>query len=294
MPFSILQKLGLKEPTLFNMILQLTDRSITYPRGILEDVLVKVDKFIFPIDFVVLDIEEDHMVPLILGKPFLITVRALIDVQKGNMILMTNYEQITFDVYKDSKFPSKDDTCFSIDAIDRFVDMSIQESKCLDQCDEHNGAGMENEDNIDTPFESYSMSRLDEAFEKEDPEEFLNLLELALKNPPSDFTPCPVEHKPLEPKTSPVNDTSLEKPISTLVFPYTLLTDEQQKPVDLEPESLEKIIDWREILSMSEEIRCLFERKVRERAKLSRLDFGPAHLSNKKECTETPIPPDPD
>ena len=57
MPFSILQKLGLKEPTPFNMILHLADRSIAYPRGILEDVLVKVDKFIFPVDFVVLDIE---------------------------------------------------------------------------------------------------------------------------------------------------------------------------------------------------------------------------------------------
>lgn len=55
MPFSILHKLGLKEHTPFNMILQLVDRSIAYPRGILEDVLVKVDKFIFPVDFVVLD-----------------------------------------------------------------------------------------------------------------------------------------------------------------------------------------------------------------------------------------------
>ena len=44
---------------------------------------------------------------------------------------------------------TRDNTCFSIDAIDRFVDMSIQESKCADQCDEHNGVGMENEDNID-------------------------------------------------------------------------------------------------------------------------------------------------
>ena len=63
MPFSILQKLGLKEPTSYNMILQLADRSITYPSGISKDVLVKVDKFIFPVDFVVLDIEEDHMIP---------------------------------------------------------------------------------------------------------------------------------------------------------------------------------------------------------------------------------------
>ena len=68
MSFSILQKLELKEPKPFNVILELVDRSITYPRGILKDVLVKVDKFIFPIDFVVLDIKEYHIVPLILGK----------------------------------------------------------------------------------------------------------------------------------------------------------------------------------------------------------------------------------
>ena len=198
-----------RSPTPFNVILELIDRSITYPRGILEDVLVKVNKFIFLVDFVVLDIEEDHMVPLILGKPFLTVVRALIDVQKCNMILRINDEQITFDVYKDSNFSFRDNTCFSIDAINRFVDISIQENKCVDQCDEHNGAGMENEDNMDTPFESYSMSRLDEAFEKEDPEEFINLLEQALKNHPSSFTPCPIEPKPLKPKTSSVNDACL-------------------------------------------------------------------------------------
>ena len=174
------------------------------------------------------------------------------------------------------------------------VDMSIQESKCVDQCDEHNGVGMENEDNIDTPFESYSISRLDQAFEKEDPEKFLDLLEQALKNTPPSFTPCPVEPKLLKPKTSPVNDACLEKPISTLVFPSTLLTDEQEKPINLEPQSLEKIIDQNEILSMSEKFKCLFKHKVREMAKLSRLDFRPTHLSNKKECTETSIPPNPD
>ena len=65
--------------------MQLADRSIKYPRGIIEDVLVKVDKFIFPADFVVLDIEEDQEVPLILGRPFLATGRALIDVQKGEL-----------------------------------------------------------------------------------------------------------------------------------------------------------------------------------------------------------------
>ena len=70
MPLSILQKLGLKEPTPSNVTLQLADKSIAYPKGVLEDVLVKVDKFIFPVDFVVLDMKEDQHVPLILGRRF--------------------------------------------------------------------------------------------------------------------------------------------------------------------------------------------------------------------------------
>ncbi|XP_022880738.1 uncharacterized protein LOC111398009 [Olea europaea var. sylvestris] len=60
--------------------LQLADRSLTHPREIIEDVLVKVEKFIFPTDFLILDMEEDKDVSLILGRPFLATGRALIDV----------------------------------------------------------------------------------------------------------------------------------------------------------------------------------------------------------------------
>ena len=73
-----------------------------------------------------------------------------------------------------------------------------------------------------------------------------------------------------------------------------MLTDEQEKPIDVKLESLEKIIDWREIRSMSEEFKCLFEHRVKEKAKLSRLNFRLAHLSNKNECTKTSIPLDPD
>ena len=58
-----MQKLRLEEPKPTNVSLQLANRSITYPRGIAEDVLVKVDKFIFPVDFIVLDMEKDHEVP---------------------------------------------------------------------------------------------------------------------------------------------------------------------------------------------------------------------------------------
>jgi len=67
MPFSMLKRIGDLEVRPTRMTLQLADRSMKYPYGVAEDVLVKVDKFMFPVDFVVMDIEEDTEVPLILG-----------------------------------------------------------------------------------------------------------------------------------------------------------------------------------------------------------------------------------
>ncbi|XP_024022201.1 uncharacterized protein LOC112091842 [Morus notabilis] len=87
MPLSIFQKLGLGEARPTIVTLQLADRSIKHPRGVIEDVLVKVDKFIFPADFIVLDMEEDKEIPIILGRPFLATGRSLINVQKGELRL---------------------------------------------------------------------------------------------------------------------------------------------------------------------------------------------------------------
>ncbi|XP_073120556.1 uncharacterized protein [Henckelia pumila] len=86
---AILQKrtLELGEVKATTITLQLADRSITYPRGIVEDVLVKVNKFIFPADFVILDMDKDEETPLIFGRPFLATARALIDVHKGELTL---------------------------------------------------------------------------------------------------------------------------------------------------------------------------------------------------------------
>ena len=60
------------------------DITLGHPKGILEDVLIKVGKFIFPVDFVVIDIEEDKQVPLLLGRSFLATEADLIDVKKEN------------------------------------------------------------------------------------------------------------------------------------------------------------------------------------------------------------------
>ncbi|GKB30126.1 reverse transcriptase domain-containing protein [Tanacetum coccineum] len=78
------------------MTLELADRSITYPKGLAEDVFVKVGKFHFPTDFVVVDFEADPRVPLILGRSFLRTGRALIDVYGEEITLRVDNEAVTF------------------------------------------------------------------------------------------------------------------------------------------------------------------------------------------------------
>ncbi|GKA91583.1 reverse transcriptase domain-containing protein, partial [Tanacetum coccineum] len=105
MPLFIWKKLSLPELTPTRMTLELADRSITYPKGLVEDVFVKVGKFHFPIDFVVVDFKADPRVPLILGRSFLRTSRALIDVYKGELILRDENEKIIFHVDGTSKHP---------------------------------------------------------------------------------------------------------------------------------------------------------------------------------------------
>lgn len=87
MPLSIFKKLGLVEVKPTTVTLQLADRSIKYPRGVIKDVLVKVDKLIFPSDFIVLDIKEDTKIHSVLRRLFLATGRVLIDVKKGELRL---------------------------------------------------------------------------------------------------------------------------------------------------------------------------------------------------------------
>ncbi|GJZ63195.1 reverse transcriptase domain-containing protein [Tanacetum coccineum] len=107
MPLSIWKKLSLPELTPTRMTLELADRSITRPKGLAEDIFVKVGNFHFPTDFVVVDFEADPRVPLILGRSFLRTSRALIDVYEGELVLRDGNEQITFHVNGTSKHPQK-------------------------------------------------------------------------------------------------------------------------------------------------------------------------------------------
>ncbi len=80
MPKSIFKMLGIGEVRPTTVTLQLADRSLAYPKGKIKDVLVRVDKFIFPADFIVLDFEADKKVSIILGRTFLATGRTLINV----------------------------------------------------------------------------------------------------------------------------------------------------------------------------------------------------------------------
>ena len=82
MPLSVVKRLSLGQLTPTTLSLQMADISMTQPEGIIEDVLVKVGKFIFLVNFVVIDVEEDKQMPLLLGRPFLATGATLIDVKK--------------------------------------------------------------------------------------------------------------------------------------------------------------------------------------------------------------------
>ncbi|GJU26914.1 reverse transcriptase domain-containing protein [Tanacetum coccineum] len=96
MPISIWKKLSLLELTPTPMTLELANRSVAYPIGVCEDVFVKVGKFHFPANFIVVDYDVDPRVPLILGRPFLRTARALIDVHGEELTLRVNDEAISF------------------------------------------------------------------------------------------------------------------------------------------------------------------------------------------------------
>ncbi|KAL5565886.1 hypothetical protein UlMin_029050 [Ulmus minor] len=103
-PYSVYLQLGLGEIKPTTVVLQLADRSVRKPRGIVEDVLVQIDKFYYPVDFLVLDtiaiVNTESKIPLILGRPFLATANALINCRNGLMTLsFGNMTLKCFDTY---------------------------------------------------------------------------------------------------------------------------------------------------------------------------------------------------
>ncbi|XP_062113204.1 uncharacterized protein LOC133824338 [Humulus lupulus] len=130
MLISIFRKLNLGEAIQTTISLQLADHSLTYPRGIIEDILVKNDRFIFPVDFVVLDMEEDRKIPIILGRPFLTTGKALIDFHDGNLTLRVNGEEVKFNISNAMKFPKEQAECKRVNVLG--VDLGMNDVEVVD------------------------------------------------------------------------------------------------------------------------------------------------------------------
>ncbi|XP_070034598.1 uncharacterized protein [Nicotiana tomentosiformis] len=98
MPYSVFKSLGIGKPRPTSMRLQMANRTMKRLLGVIENVLVRVDKFILPANFMILDCEVDYEVPIIFGRPFLATGKALVDVEAGEPTFRVGDEKAVFHV----------------------------------------------------------------------------------------------------------------------------------------------------------------------------------------------------
>ncbi|XP_009613770.1 uncharacterized protein [Nicotiana tomentosiformis] len=132
MPLSIFKKLKLGAPRPTTMTLQLVDQSLAVLEGIIEDVLVRVGKFIFPVEFIILDYMADEEVPIILGRPLLATGGALIDVREHKLKMRVHDKEVAFNVYKALNLPKHyEDLCMILviepKVIEPGIDVSVDD-----------------------------------------------------------------------------------------------------------------------------------------------------------------------
>ncbi|XP_021645418.2 uncharacterized protein LOC110638981 [Hevea brasiliensis] len=141
MPLSICEKLKVGDLKPTTISLQLADKSIKYPIGILENVPLKVGKFFIPVDFIVLEMEEDVRTPIILGRPFLATAGANIDVKNGKLKLTVGEEEIEFNLFQHSKEPAVMNSCYRVDVIEHDAETEVtklEENQAIPkQCNQH-------------------------------------------------------------------------------------------------------------------------------------------------------------
>nr|XP_009783808.1 PREDICTED: uncharacterized protein LOC104232335 [Nicotiana sylvestris] len=149
MPLAIYTKLGITRARLTLMLLQLDDRMIKRPTGILDNVLVQLGKFVFPADFVILDCQVDEEIPIILGRPFLATGRALIDCEIGELKMRLNDEEVIFNVQQSMRRPSEYANCSLVEVVDVILhkDEETLNAKdplgaCLTNLEEMDGEGL--------------------------------------------------------------------------------------------------------------------------------------------------------
>nr|GEW26184.1 reverse transcriptase domain-containing protein [Tanacetum cinerariifolium] len=133
MPLYVWKKLGLPELILTRMTIKLANRAICTPDGIARDVFIPVGKFTFPTYFVIVDYESDPRVPFILGRPFLWTAHALIDVHSEEMILRDSDERLTLNMRHDTSSYSNQPQKESINLINVFNNSNSSLKDSIDQ-----------------------------------------------------------------------------------------------------------------------------------------------------------------
>ncbi|GJT57553.1 reverse transcriptase domain-containing protein [Tanacetum coccineum] len=198
MPYSLYGQLSLETLKPTKMSVRLADRSFQYPIRIAKNMLVKVGKFTFPVNFVILEMEEDSKVPLILGRHFLHTAYAVICVKQKQINIGVGSERMIFFIDSAMKHSYlNDDTCFSIDVIDEIVKeyfdaLLNKASKIL-----YSIKGTPLEDKIFAEFDEFIAMNIEEHIEPEINEEEMSFkkttfdidykIKKSLDEPPTDL-----------------------------------------------------------------------------------------------------------
>nr|GEU56237.1 DNA-directed DNA polymerase [Tanacetum cinerariifolium] len=233
MPLSIWKKLSLPELTPTRMTLELANRSITRLKGVAEDFFIKVGKFHFSTDFVVVDFEADPQVPLILGRSFLSIGRALIDVYGEEITLQVNDEAVTFNLNQTTRYSSTYDY-LSVNQID-IIDVARKDDFILEE--------------IEAYLKDESISpEIDHA--DCDPEEDICLIEKLLNNDPFQLPQMDLKQEEVVKAKSLIKEPSkLELKDLPSHLEYTYLEGEDKLPIivakylkDNEKEALLKVL----------------------------------------------------
>ncbi|XP_062151946.1 uncharacterized protein LOC133860336 [Alnus glutinosa] len=125
LPYSIYEQLGLGELKHTTVVLQLANKSVKKPRGVIEDVIIRVDKLYFPVGFIVLDTEPvldpTRLIPVILGHPFLATANACINCRTREIEITFGNMKVRLNIFKAFQLPSDTSECFLLDMIEETI-----------------------------------------------------------------------------------------------------------------------------------------------------------------------------
>ncbi|CAH9134370.1 unnamed protein product [Cuscuta epithymum] len=128
-PYSVYKSLQLGPLHQTNVVIQLADRSTTYPKGVIEDVLVEVENMVFPVDFYVLEMgDTDQATPILLGRPFLKTAKTKIDVSSGSLTLEFDDQKVEFNIFDSTKKQIKDQSLCSLNIFESQEPKFLKES----------------------------------------------------------------------------------------------------------------------------------------------------------------------